>query len=1852
MARIPNPRSFQQILGDMLDTFLARTGVSDLHEGSAVLSVFEAAAQSDFRSSEDIFAILSAYSIDRASSDTLDRLGGDQGLYRFVASPATGSVTFTDTNFVKLATKIFPGTSAVNAGSTTINVSDASEFPTSGQIFIGRNTSNLEGPLTYTAKTQVGSFWQLTLAVGTTKFHALSESVILKQGSARSIPSGTLVQTAQGNVATATQFQTTVSVVLVDGEDTISGVPVVALGVGSVGNVPRNSVVELPSAPVSNLSVINPLPFVTGTDQESDLDFRARIKKAIQSRVKGTDLAIMNSVIGITSPDEPKRVSSSSIVKQAGYPSKLIIDDSSGYEELTAGVGLVSVVDVALGGEKFLQLPNRAISKALLLSVFESPFSLTAGDTLAVLVGGVRSEHAFAASSFKNISSATSYEVASSINDNSSLLFSAMTSAGGTKVRIFAKSDDNEDLEVVAPSSGIDANVGLGFALFRTHSLNLYKNDTLLYKDGVVPEVLTEPQSSWSNTIASGDTLQLRVDGVSTASTYSIDDIDFVAAGTTFSTASSTNSLESWAAVLNYKIPGITARVSGAQLGIRSNRGALATASVEILGGTLFTSKHMFSSLIGTASIGRASDYEFNRNTGQVSLVVPLVAGDSLTAGSKYTQGHVQTANLTAGLINFASDAHFWVLVDGAAVKINTTISATATIHVSNSGNVWRYRVAGDTTAFSNVSAGDWAVIWDPSITHANNRGFWRVCDSGVQGGTDAYIEVEKTSGTSASYTLGTTGVTPGIIVVRSTEPMQQITIPSGISTLAALVVIINNQLIGATASVVESDNIKLTTLSRAVYGEIMFVTTDMEGRRFLFADGDVSQNGVSHVAFVESGNSDLGTPLFAHDVVATGNTGEPPTAFVSTIDYGSTASADPNDQIGFLRPYAVGRFSSNHYNYIQMKNLSALNITINSKKTVHEILPTDRTFVARPYDFGSEDTLIAEIDQDAVNKTFTVPMARRVSIKRTPNAPSSTDFDIYDLDRGPTADPLTTFGAAFKFDNFKLWMHARNLIKPSSGTKNAIIFRSVDFGPSGNLSRVGYFYPAFPDADFSSAITTGKYTSIQIYLPSGSAITTDATLATEFDITKSGGGPYVVVYSHNGTGPSPLFVTSGVAVGDIVTDTFSANHQGTYRITARDEVSLTISRSTDPGTNETGVALGDVSLFRIYPLDVTAIASGVVAHVASNLSSHLTAVLAPDDPIGTHNDGSGAITKSTEDELGSTGPQYVSLVDGENWVLNTSLATHPALELKTPLTCINSLYFLSTELAAEEMRLIPTTADQLSRYLNVLGTSGLSDVAGVSTSSHGNSLQISSEVLGSIGAVQITGGTANSTLAAIIGSGLVVDTDYTTVRIPLSLKQGFHAKQFIRTTATTLQPKALGFDPTTELEVVAGLFGAPNTIEITGGTGSFQTIHSHSGDETTEYLVEKQGKFLCVSFNGTGTSPAYSAQIEGDWVSLRGGFSPVNQGTFRVVRRYLNSFYVENPIGIEETSSATYASYLGIPAGASSSVLIVADSLGAGGNAITLTFNGSNTIAQALATWNVSYPSNTATVVSGSDSQVPTSGSITLSGGGPDIEFVTYDSVVVGDALRIGGTILDSDNAGDWVVTKVNGSTMIETSGVMVNAGPTVLGASLTQAQIIEQAPFSSIKRIHMTAVNPTDPTQLDVVLDGTVSFEKLTEGAGTTLSTIDKLGFSNNINLGLDGYNKYLGLIAEANRIVYGDPTNYTTYPGVAASGAYLNIEGPIIKRIFVSMAVRVRTGIPFSVVQSQIKSNVTSVINKTPVGTSIVISDLVTAAGKVLGVLSVSIVSPLYDDAHDLIAISAVEKPLVIDPDVDVLVSQIGG
>lgn len=725
MANIPTPRSYSQILGDQVATFLSRSGIKSLKDGSPVLSILETSAQSDMRQSQDVFTMLKAIALDNAEGSALDRIGQDEQVPRLTKKPSSGFVNVSDTSFTKISSKVYQGLAAPIVGSTTIYIVDGSEFPASGSIYIGRGTSNYEGPLAYSAIAAVPNpstpvYWTITLSAPTQRFHNLNEPVILAQGGPRQVTPSDVFQTPQGNISSAVQFNPIHTAVIPDGETQIESVQVICTQPGTIGNVSARTINQVSTSPFSGCAVINPLPFTNGLPDENDDDYRERIREARQTRTKGTVLAIETAVIGAVSPDENKSIISASVVTRTGFPTTLYIDDGTGYEEISEGVALETLEDLASGGEQFFEVASdRPVTKAYVQTTVAAPFVLEAGMTLTVKVGGVPTSHTFAASEFRAINNASAYEVVSAINADSVLGWSARTAASGTEVVVFAKEDTNEDVQVV-PSDN-DANDILLLPTTTAYTMMLYRNDRLLSKDGRAATIYTKPFSQWG-AFTGDQTLQILVDGIQITDgsagvgvvTFTAQ--DFADAATGYGTVGQ-NSLAAWAAVFNLRLPGITAVVSGSSIALTSNRGTSTAARVSVVGGSL-VSNGMFA---GTSAVGSNSDYVLDRNLGEIKLSSLLSANDKLTTGSRYTRAFLESSLLST--VNISSPANMWFSVDGGARGSAATLvpANTAALTVTGYADTYGYRLRvaaldGVSTLFKNVQTGDWSVFWDTNF--------------------------------------------------------------------------------------------------------------------------------------------------------------------------------------------------------------------------------------------------------------------------------------------------------------------------------------------------------------------------------------------------------------------------------------------------------------------------------------------------------------------------------------------------------------------------------------------------------------------------------------------------------------------------------------------------------------------------------------------------------------------------------------------------------------------------------------------------------------------------------------------------------------------------------------------------------------------------------------------------------------------------------------------------------------------------------------------------------------------------------------------------------------------------------
>ncbi len=2162
-SSLPTPLSYEQLLGNALSSYAASIGINDLNVGSATTSFFQVVALMVARNSGDIFQILRDFSLDRATGPALQNLAIEYGVPPIGAAVATGFVTVTDLSFQKIFTTIYAGTNPPNIGSTTIYVSTGTQFPPTGSIYIGRGTVDIEGPLAYTAITPVGSYYSITLSSPTTKYHNIGESVILSQGGVRTVPVNTIVVSPGIGTTPDIQYSVTQIGTILDGETTISNIPITALLPGSAANVAANAISEFSGNPAGlpNASVTNPLAITTGQDTETDNQLRVRVKNALASTGLGTVTAIESALQGVQDPQGSDKIVSTNVLNSSS--STIVYIDNGGILEAThVGVAIETIVNSALGGEKFFQLvtggTQTSVTKALLQSIAAEPFDLNGGEVLSVVVGDITYNHTFQATDFANPGSATAYEVCASINGDTLLNFEAVTAGSGTYVVIRPEDEVTNVMQITTPASSlvIDANTILQFPAQKAETLRLYKNGELLIEDGTTASIFTNPQSLWSSTLASGETLSLAVDGTAPI-TYTLTNAMFVTEGT-YTTLSYSNSLQSWVNVLNENITGITASIVGSTIELTSNLGPINRASITVVNTgsnpTSLIAKGMISNNDLTSQ-GVASDYILDRNTAQIQLVDALVKNDSLSAGTPITQAHIQADTVSSGSVTLTSDAHVWIAIDTDA-KIIPTIQGGSTLTVSKvAPNIIRY-TSNSSSSFSNVIPGDYVIVWSTEIPATDDL------EGRVHAQTGSTLDIEVTV---AEYTAATpvtnAAYIQGFVVVRTANVPQKFTVPAGTSTLYVVAAELQAQTDQLTFAVFDNTNLTVVTNTLDTTGQITVATQDTFGALLGFTSGMNSVSQAALLANQETTSEQAELPLFFHSTISADSYAEPPYSFVTNFTSTLPPPFPPNELIGFLNPYGIApaasgtltlvagsgdatiTFSSyatsaTPYQYVftvTSANASAGAVYSNNSQDfkvvttivggttlttigagliddeqpsletvqmsalagdVITILPVypdvrrlrvnDRYFVANPLDFGYNDTVVAIVDNNTVGETYTMPLFR-AALTNTTYATNNYSFNAYDTATGPTASFATNFDIPSDFfANYKALLQAKYVVS-SSNPNTSLLYRSAVWGHSGEAINISYVYPTSANQPISSTVTltAANNVSVMISLISGNAIPTSTTATTQWNVTITPNTPSAgidqVTYTYNGTGTAPLLpgtLSSGAYVTISPSTGFNVANTGTFRISTAvgftpTSTSFSVQVPTGTAVAQSNVVTGVPSGMSFYASSPTT-AAAINTYVNANLTQYVTSTIV-------NGDGSGIISMSTYESTGFTTKHYY-LLDGLNWIFSSNVSGSPQFTFKEPLTYASAPGYAFN--AGEEVILVPTTMDQVKDLWNILAVTGFTTVGTVEVSDRGTRLQLATNTFGSVGSIQVVGGSGNQYVVPVLTSGELLGNNQMVISANSIAAQAVASGQWFRLQAQNYQNKDTGISNNTSVTVLSNTpISGESTVTLLNQESNqlyFGSPRNYTRIQGLTFRVEKQGLLTCLSWNGVGSSPDFSSSLnfnnagsytvnvsstgtytiasgsanfselsigdlittsgfvnagnngtffveavngssfsvsnpnavtetgtagspttfvstssvsEGDTVILSSPFSPLNQGSYRVVRMNNNSIWYENTNSIEEEviclpntisvgydsstvfnvttsngmetlswtgtgtapslgatlpgdivtfgggfSSPNQGSFMVTNSGPSQQQVVqftfppgsAFSSSGAGdyfeiyngGNAnkyyvwynvsggsntdpapvgftgIEVTINNSdsaatvasetNTALSALVAMTTSYVALTnvvtvtATVAAATNSPVdasmpiaftfvvtqkgqepfltvinpaavPQSGisAVTFSINRPQIQFFQYEATVPGDKLVVNGNVLGAGNAGTYKILQVLNPDTIVISGVISQQYNNNLAGNSNSLSVQEGIKYTGYKQVAYVSAQPGTSNFENIVFNTSAQYEKIDLSAGVALTSLGKLNFPVEIVNGIDAYNYDTGLIGQANRVIYGDPRDSVTYPGISAAGCDIFIREPLLKNVSVALAIRTNIGVSFAQITSQIQSSVYALINSNPIGESIDLSSIVETVRLIPGVTSVVLTNPTYTVASDEIVLVTGEKAFIANQTTGISVSAIG-
>jgi len=298
------PRSFEQILLDMVNHVRANTTLTDFTVGSVIRTILEAAALEDDEQYYQMVQLLNAFRIATATGSDLDERAADMNETRLPAQEAAGSVVYRNDNLIKNVLRF-----DIASGVASFQLDSSDDFPLAPPnytIRIGEGTPQVED-LTVTGN-NTGTD-TLTLLLATVNAHKSGERVALVTGGDQIVGTGTQVQVPASGFSLAVKYASMEVGVVVAGNYESSRVNIKALEVGSQGNTSTGNISQFTSAPpFTGAAVHNPVDITGGRDLETDDDFRDRLMHKYAKLSRGVPEAIEQTVIGVEDTNTGERI--------------------------------------------------------------------------------------------------------------------------------------------------------------------------------------------------------------------------------------------------------------------------------------------------------------------------------------------------------------------------------------------------------------------------------------------------------------------------------------------------------------------------------------------------------------------------------------------------------------------------------------------------------------------------------------------------------------------------------------------------------------------------------------------------------------------------------------------------------------------------------------------------------------------------------------------------------------------------------------------------------------------------------------------------------------------------------------------------------------------------------------------------------------------------------------------------------------------------------------------------------------------------------------------------------------------------------------------------------------------------------------------------------------------------------------------------------------------------------------------------------------------------------------------------------------------------------------------------------
>ncbi len=499
--------------------------------------------------------------------------------------------------------------------------------------------------------------------------------------------------------------------------------------------------------------------------------------------------------------------------------------------------------------------------------------------------------------------------------------------------------------------------------------------------------------------------------------------------------------------------------------------------------------------------------------------------------------------------------------------------------------------------------------------------------------------------------------------------------------------------------------------------------------------------------------------------------------------------------------------------------------------------------------------------------------------------------------------------------------------------------------------------------------------------------------------------------------------------------------------------------------------------------------------------------------------------------------------------------------------------------------------------------------------------------------------------------------------------------------TVDTITPHFLNTGDTINLRDSTNIPDGVYTVTV---TSPVQLTFAYVGPNFTEVptyasliqstLTQSRYRIQSLKFNGlmrlnrqNGQSPSFidCGVAVDDYISLSGTtFASNNNGLFRVLAVDNDSIIFLNAAGTDQINTlrpmnnqnlevvfTANANYLTGPVGTFKYVL-VGDWVKKESDPDTdylqvLSLNNANAALATQITLGGNYAGSTDTAIGIIYRESADYDQGVFLENAADISIYEGDSVTIGDTLYVQNIVepgwFNINNVGSYAIvqygTEANYTPflrVINSAAVVSNTAQ--LSVSPDGFYIIESLAnkFYTIREVTHAVLDNVNTSWRDIYITPSSRSYKFTPANNSSITHMGKLGYSNNIVIGIDGYTYYTGLLQKVQRIVDGFEPDATDYPGQRAVGSAIETLPPLPYQVNLALTVITNAGVNLGDVSNSIKSTIINYVEGLAVGAPIVLSQIIADIQPISGVASVVFTNPV--PSTQSITLAANEKAII--------------